>query len=248
MANPLLREPLAPEHIKPRLLGHWGTTPGPEHPLHAPEPVHRARRARHDVRDRSRPRRSRDPRELLARRHVLRGVPRHPARRAGDGPVVPAVLVPRWRAQSRGAGDPGLDPRRRRARLLADARVRRRVRQPRPRRRVRRRRRRGRDRSARDELALEQVPRSRARRRGAADPAPQRVQDRQPHRARAHQRRRAHTVLRRARVDAATSSRATTPRSSTSSWPRRSTTRSARSGDCNARRATRATGPAPAGR
>ncbi|MBO0868127.1 MAG: phosphoketolase family protein [Micromonosporaceae bacterium] len=28
MGNPLLREPLAPEHIKPRLLGHWGTTPG----------------------------------------------------------------------------------------------------------------------------------------------------------------------------------------------------------------------------
>ena len=26
--NPLLRVPLLPEHIKPRLLGHWGTTPG----------------------------------------------------------------------------------------------------------------------------------------------------------------------------------------------------------------------------
>jgi hypothetical protein len=26
--NPLLREPLTAEHIKPRLLGHWGTTPG----------------------------------------------------------------------------------------------------------------------------------------------------------------------------------------------------------------------------
>jgi len=26
--NPLLREPLAPAHLKPRLLGHWGTTPG----------------------------------------------------------------------------------------------------------------------------------------------------------------------------------------------------------------------------
>src|SRR5437667_882095 len=26
--NPLLREPLKPEHIKPRLLGHFGTTPG----------------------------------------------------------------------------------------------------------------------------------------------------------------------------------------------------------------------------
>ncbi len=28
MANPLLRQTLMPEHVKPRLLGHWGTTPG----------------------------------------------------------------------------------------------------------------------------------------------------------------------------------------------------------------------------
>ena len=28
MDNPLLREPLRAEHVKPRLLGHWGTTPG----------------------------------------------------------------------------------------------------------------------------------------------------------------------------------------------------------------------------
>ncbi len=26
--NPLLKEPLLKEHVKPRLLGHWGTTPG----------------------------------------------------------------------------------------------------------------------------------------------------------------------------------------------------------------------------
>ena len=26
--NPLLHEPLRLEHVKPRLLGHWGTTPG----------------------------------------------------------------------------------------------------------------------------------------------------------------------------------------------------------------------------
>src|SRR2546423_5095397 len=26
--NPLITEPLKPEHIKPRLLGHFGTTPG----------------------------------------------------------------------------------------------------------------------------------------------------------------------------------------------------------------------------
>jgi xylulose-5-phosphate/fructose-6-phosphate phosphoketolase len=28
LANPLLKEPLKLEHVKPRLLGHWGTTPG----------------------------------------------------------------------------------------------------------------------------------------------------------------------------------------------------------------------------
>ncbi len=28
LSNPLLREPLQLDHIKPRLLGHWGTTPG----------------------------------------------------------------------------------------------------------------------------------------------------------------------------------------------------------------------------
>jgi xylulose-5-phosphate/fructose-6-phosphate phosphoketolase len=28
MDNPLLTEPLLPAHVKPRLLGHWGTTPG----------------------------------------------------------------------------------------------------------------------------------------------------------------------------------------------------------------------------
>ena len=26
--NPLLREPLRQDHVKPRLLGHWGTSPG----------------------------------------------------------------------------------------------------------------------------------------------------------------------------------------------------------------------------
>ncbi|MGC5030714.1 phosphoketolase family protein [Micromonospora sp. DT229] len=28
LENPLLREPLTPDHVKPRLLGHWGTSPG----------------------------------------------------------------------------------------------------------------------------------------------------------------------------------------------------------------------------
>ena len=37
--NPLLREPLKPEHIKKRLLGHWGSDPGQRF-LGAPEPAH----------------------------------------------------------------------------------------------------------------------------------------------------------------------------------------------------------------
>jgi phosphoketolase len=40
MDNPLLRKPLLLEHVKPRLLGHWGTTPGlrTRHPPGDPEP------------------------------------------------------------------------------------------------------------------------------------------------------------------------------------------------------------------
>ena len=40
--NPLLTKPSLREHIKPRLLGHWGTTPGPELHLHAPQSHHQA--------------------------------------------------------------------------------------------------------------------------------------------------------------------------------------------------------------
>ena len=38
-ANPLLREPLTLEHVKPRLLGPLGNDPGPELRLRAPEPA-----------------------------------------------------------------------------------------------------------------------------------------------------------------------------------------------------------------
>ena len=125
--------------------------------------------------------------------------------------AVPAVLVPRRHPEPRRAGDARLDPRGRRARLRARARLRRRVRQPRPGRLLRRRRRRGGDRPARRELALEQVPRPGARRRGAADPAPQRLQDRQPDGARAHPRGRAARAARGLRPRAALRRRATTP-------------------------------------
>ena len=119
--NPLLREPLQPEHVKPRLLGHWGTTPGPELRLRAPEP--------------------RDPRSATSTRSTSSG-PGH----GGPGLVANAYLEGtysevyphdrpgRGRACARlfrqfsfpggipshvAPETPGLDPRGRRARLRA---------------------------------------------------------------------------------------------------------------------------------
>ena len=40
LANPLLREPLRMEHVKPRLLGHWGTTPGLNFLVSSSQPHH----------------------------------------------------------------------------------------------------------------------------------------------------------------------------------------------------------------
>ena len=54
-----------------------------------------------------------------------------------------------------------------------------------------------------DELALEQVPQSAQRRRGAADPPPERLQDRESHRARPHPRGGARRALPRIRLRAA---------------------------------------------
>ena len=184
-ANPLLREPLRPEHIKPRLLGHWGTVPGlsfiyahciAAHPRDRPEMIYLAGPG---------PRRPRARRHRLPRGHLhARSTPRSPGRRR-PAPAVPPVLGARRDPEPRVAcTTPGLDPRGRRARLRARPRLRRRLRQPRPDRARRRRRRRGRDRPARGLLEGRLVPQPGARRRRAADPAPQRLQDRRPDRAR----------------------------------------------------------------
>ena len=103
----------------------------------------------------------------------------HRARRGGSATTVPAVLVPRRNPEPCRSGDSGLDQRGRRTRLQPAARLRRGPRQPRADRVMRGRRRRGRDRTARGQLALEQVPEPRHRRCGAADPAPERLQDRE---------------------------------------------------------------------
>ena len=148
MDNPLLAGPLLPEHIKPRLLGHWGTTPGLNFIW-----AHLSRAITvHDV-----------PMMIVvgpghggpaalantwlegSYTDVYPGVQRDAAgmrqlfRQFSFPGGVPSHVSPR---------DAGIDSRGRRARLLAVARARRGVRQPGPDRGVRRRRRRGRDRPA----------------------------------------------------------------------------------------------------
>ena len=201
--NPLLREPLQAEHVKPRLLGHFGTVPGLNLVY-----AHLNRAIR-----------ERDLNAIYVTGPATAGPANvanaylegtygevYPAcrpRRGRARAAVPPVLVPRRDPEPRRARDAGLDPRGRRARLRARARLRRRLRQPGSARRLRRRRRRGRDRAARGELALEQVPEPGDGRRRAADPAPERLQDREPDRARAHPRAGARRALRGLRLRAA---------------------------------------------
>ncbi len=78
------------------------------------------------------------------------------------------------------------------------------------------------------------------RRRGAADPAPQRLQDRQPDGAGPHPRGRAGGAAARLRLRAVLRRRATTRRPCTSCWPPRSTRCSTTSPRSSARRASRA--------
>ena len=136
-----------------------GDDAGTQLRLRAHEPRDPELGPRRDLRDGPRARRPGGGRERLPRGHVHRDLPGDHAGRGGAAAAVPAVLVPGRHPVARRAGDARLDPRGRRARLLALARVRRRVRQPGPARLLHRRRRRGGDRAARHRLALEQVPR-----------------------------------------------------------------------------------------
>ena len=145
--NPLLRKPLARQHIKPRLLGHWGTTPGLNFIyVHLNRVITRARPER-DLRDRAGPRRAGPGGQRLPGGHLQRGLPEH-LRRTRPGMKrlfkqfsfpggIPSHVAPETPGSIHEGGELGYS-------LVA--RVRRGVRQPRPDRRLRRRRRRGGDR------------------------------------------------------------------------------------------------------
>ena len=177
------------EHIKPRLLGHWGTTPGLNLVYAHLNRVIRARDL--DIIYVCGP--GHGGPGMVANTYlegtyteIYPHVGRDEDRAA---PPVPPVLVPGRHPQPRRPRDARVDQRGRRARLRPRPRLRRRVRQPGPGGRLRHRRRRGRDRAAGRQLALQQVPRPADRRGRAADPPPQRLQDRQPDRPGPHPRR-----------------------------------------------------------
>ena len=109
--NPLLREPLRPEHVKPRLLGHLGTTPGlnlvwahanrliRQHDLDAvfvAGPGHGGPGPNASA---------------WLEGHLQRAVQPHPPGRAGDAAVLPPVLLPGRGAQPLRTGDPRVVPR-----------------------------------------------------------------------------------------------------------------------------------------
>ena len=182
--------------------GTLGHDPGAELHLRAPEPGHQEVRPRHDLRLRPRTRRPGGRRQHLPRGHLQRDLSRHQPGRGRAAEALPAVLVSRRHSQPRLAGVPGLDPRGRRAGLFAQPFVRGGVRQSRSDRRLRRRRRRGGNRTAGHGVAFQQVSQSGHRRRGAADPASQRLQDRQPDHPRPHHPRGIGAVAPRLRLDA----------------------------------------------
>ena len=116
--NPLLREPLELKHVKPRLLGHWGTTPGLNFIYVHLNRIIKARDLRHDLHCRTGPRRAGSGREHLARGHLQRSLSAGLAERGRHAASVQAVQLPWRHSQPRRAGDARLDPRGRRARLL----------------------------------------------------------------------------------------------------------------------------------
>lgn len=93
--NPLLRVPLRPEHIKPRLLGHWGTSPGLNLVYLHPESAHPGRGGEGGLPRGSWTRRDCRSGQRLARGHVHGGVSEGHAGRVGDALVLPPVLDPR---------------------------------------------------------------------------------------------------------------------------------------------------------
>ncbi|MET3719518.1 hypothetical protein ABIB27_001361 [Arthrobacter sp. UYEF21] len=157
-SNPLLREPLAADHTRSRLLGHWGDQSGPELCLRPLEPRGPAGLPGDALRCRPRPWWAGRGGERLAGGDLLRNLWSRGPGRGGDGRAVPPVFVSRWHSQPCGAGDPRVHQRGRRTGVRAGPRLRVCVRQSQADHHRRNGRRRSGNGAARGELALTQRP------------------------------------------------------------------------------------------
>ena len=185
--NPLLESPLRLDHIKPRLLGHWGTTPGLNFLY-----VHLNRLIKeNDLNMMYVIGPGHGGPGLVAHTYLeglvhgaLSGDRAQPQRTASAlSPVLLALRHP----QPCVAGNARLHPRRRRIGLFIDPRLWRGLRQSGSDRRLRHRRWRGGNRRAGHQLALQQISEPGARWRCSADPSSQRLQDRQSNGSGSHQ-------------------------------------------------------------
>ena len=108
--NPLLQKPLSKEHVKPRLLGHWGTTPGLNFLY-----VHLNRLIKkYDLNMIYITGPGHGGPGLVANAYLedlQRGLPKHPCGCRRDEAAVQAILLPRRDSKPRGPGDARLDPR-----------------------------------------------------------------------------------------------------------------------------------------
>ena len=200
--NPLLREPLKLAHVKQLLLGHWGTTPGQNfiyahlnrvikqydlNMIYVSGPGHGAPAVVGNVYlegtySEVYPNISQDEaglKKLFKQFSFPGGISSH--------------VSPQTPGSIHEGGELGYSI----SHAFGAA-----FDNPGPGRRLRRRRRRSRDRSTGHRMAFQQVPRPGHRRRGAADPAPERLQDLQPDRPRTHHPRGTGALAPRLRLDA----------------------------------------------
>jgi hypothetical protein len=124
MDNPLLKEPLQLKHVKPRLLGHWGTTSGQNFLyFHLNRVIKEYDLNMLYI--------SGAGGQRLPGGDLQRSIPQHRPGRGRHQAALHAVLVPRRHPQPRRSGDSRLDARGRRIGLRPVARLRCGLRQPR---------------------------------------------------------------------------------------------------------------------
>ena len=111
--NPLLKEPLTKAHIKPRLLGHWGTTPGLNFIYAHLNRVIKKARSRHDLHSPGRAMAGRVwwPTPIW-RGSTARLYPNISQDEGGYEEAVQTVFISRWHPEPCRARDTRLDPRR----------------------------------------------------------------------------------------------------------------------------------------